>query len=95
MDYPYQDYENRKHYEAALNDLAVMFKIPTKQMRNDFKLQLIQDKIIIGSSMELTDDQLKEYADKISIYYSRMENTPPPERGLVLKNILKIQLKDA
>ena len=93
-----QNYEIRKHYEAAIDDLAKIYGVKRDYLRAKFKAYLMLQKIIGYSTTELSDEMLKELADKISIYVSRMENTPPNERGFVhvmeFDNILKINLRD-
>jgi hypothetical protein len=90
-----QDYEIRKHYEAAIHDLAKLFNHPPRDLRESFKWYLIRSGYINHSTTELDDEELGKLADKLSIYHSRMENTPPDERGtLEFKNILLINLKE-
>lgn len=89
-----QDYEIRKHYEAALHSLALMFGFQPRLMRNEFKHFLMEQNVIKQSTTELDDERLKGLADKLSVFHSRMENTPPEERGLLdFRNILKIETK--
>lgn len=92
-----QDYEIRKHYEAAITDLALFFNVYPIELRGDMKNFLIKKKIIALSTSELYDEQLKRLADQISIFVSRMEKTPPAERGVLeertFEAILKIEPK--
>lgn len=87
-----QNYEIRKHFEAALHDLAILYNVDKKRLKGGFKLLLSEKKIIKESTTELTDHQLKSLADKLSLYHYRMSNTPPCERGNLNKNELNIIL---
>jgi len=91
-----QDYETRKHFEAAVDDLATLHGVTRDSIREEFKDFLVSEFIIKSSTTELSDYQLKALADKISIFRARMENTPPDERGILntetFKNILRITL---
>ena len=85
-----QDYETRKHFEASLTDLALLFKENPRKMREMIKWTMTRENIIKSSTTELNDDQLELYASRINRYCVRMENTPPDERPhqLNLKYIL-------
>lgn len=89
-----QNYEHRKKLEASLSDLAKLFGLNIKPLRENWKWFLAREGIIKLSTTELDDEQLKKLADQVSIYNSRIENTPPDERGLLeFQNILKINPK--
>jgi hypothetical protein len=88
-----QNYEIRKHYEAALNSLAIMHGFEHSLLRDQFKRFLIQKKLIVRSTTELSEDSLKELADKMTRYHENMVGRSQEEIGLLkFDNILSINL---
>ena len=76
-------YNTRKHFEAALHDLADLFGVKRAALRNTFKWYLIRNDYIKESTTELSDKELLKMAQKIQKFKTKMENTPPRERGII------------
>ena len=94
-----QDYEIRKHYEAALVDLANVYQIVSpRTLRENFKTFLIEEELIEFSTTELDDEAFKLIADQITIHVTRVKETPTERRGILdrntFENILKIEIHE-
>lgn len=76
-------YECRQHYEAALDGLAKLAGADQRQVRESFKKFLIREGVIGKSTTEMAPEQLDRFGDAIGWYAWRIENTPPPERGMI------------
>ena len=84
------DYETRKHFEAALADIAKLYGVKRDNIRESFKWFLIREGYIKDSTNELKTEELQKMADMLSKFYGRMNNTPPERRGVIdFKQILK------
>lgn len=87
-------YNTRKHFEAALHDLADLFLVKRAALRDTFKWYLIRNDYIKESTTELSDDELLIMAKQIQKFKIKMENTPPSERGIIdIKLILSYEVQ--
>lgn len=66
----------RKHFEAVIQSLAYMYNLTRNNLRHDIKYLLIEKKIIKESTKELTEEQLKIYANRLSAFYFDQNNRP-------------------
>lgn len=79
----------RQHFEAVIADIAEFYDEDRIALRDETKALLCKRKIIRGSTTELTDEQLKAFANKLSAFYLQEVETPPQfRRELNLETIL-------
>lgn len=70
----------RKHFEAVIQSLSKLYDIPRAKIREWIKCRLKEKKVIKESTKELTEEQLKLYANHLSAFYFD-QNDRPPEYG--------------
>jgi len=76
----------RPHFEVVLTDIARMYNLDVLELRAAIKRRMIQKKQIKRSTMELSDDELKEYANKMTAFYLEQSKLSPEERMPVTIN---------
>ena len=76
----------RPHFEAVLTDIARMYHLDILELRAAIKRRMIEKKQIKRSTTELSDDELKEYANKMTAFYLEQSKLSPEERTQVAIN---------
>lgn len=78
----------RKHFEAVVNDLALLMRLDRADLREDVKGTLRRHQSIKVSTTELSEAQLEFFADRLQQYKVDIDMLPPEERPFDLDRIL-------
>lgn len=73
----YDDQNTRRHFEAAIAGIAEMYSIDPLDVRDAIKDELTTKGMIRLSTTELTEDELKSVANKLTAYKFHQDETPP------------------
>lgn len=73
----------RPHFEAVLTDIARMYSLDVLELRAAIKRRMIARGQIKRSTTELSDDELKKYANKMTAFYLEQSQLKPNERTSV------------
>lgn len=84
----------RKHFEAALGDIAKLYGVGRDSLRDTLKWWLYRNGFIATSTSELSNAQLSALADIMGKFHWRMGNTPPSERAVLDFNQIFKDLPD-
>lgn len=70
----------RPHFEAVLTDIARMYGLEILALRGAIKRNMIIKGLIKKSTTELSDEALKNYANKMTAFYLQQAELEPSER---------------
>lgn len=74
----------RPHFEAVLTDIAELYGLAPLDLRNGIKRRMIHRKEIRTSTTELSEEELKRYANKMTAFYHRQLELEPVERTPII-----------
>lgn len=63
--------DERKHYEAVINDIAILYGEDRIAIRDEIKEFMKKHDVIEFSTTELPEEDLKRYADRLTAFYNQ------------------------
>ena len=73
----YDDQNPRRHFEAAVAGIAATYSVDPFVIRDAVKDELTTKRMIRLSTTELTEEELKAVANKLTAYKFHQDETPP------------------
>jgi hypothetical protein len=72
-------YEARKYFEVNIAEIAKMYGVNAKDLRDTIKKFLIEHKLIQASTKELTPAQMQAFGNKMHGYHEESMQKPDTE----------------